>query len=335
MKSPRVLLAFALVGVLLAGTVVTSGCGKKNLVAKVNGDGIEMSALDSQIEQLKTSYPNMFSGVDGEGRLIDMKTRLLQNLINQKLIEQAAKEKGIRVSDSDVQKQIDTLQARFADKSQFEAALKSSGMTIDSLTVQLKQNLINTKLMETLGASQQVTPAEIKTYYDKNKNQFMQKAQKKASHVLFKSTDKATAQKVLAELKAGTITMAAAAKKYSIDKETAAKGGDLGWSDGSGYVPEFQTVFNKLKKGQLSDLVQSTYGYHIIEITDVRPAKQQALSEVTAQITQIIQSQRKAEAYQKFLDELKQKAKIDILVQELQGAGSAAQSSLSTTTPTK
>lgn len=330
MKSPRFLLVAALATVL-AASALTTGCGNGALVAKVNGAGIQMSALDAQIEQLKTSYPNMFSGADGEGRLIDMKERLLENLINQKLIEQAAKDKGIRVSDADVQKQIDTLKARFSDETQFEAALKSSGMTVDSLKEQLKQQLINSKLMDTLGATQQVSAAEIKAYYDKNKSQFMQKAQKKASHVLFKTTDKATAQKVLKQIQNGELTMAAAAKKYSIDKETASKGGDLGWSDGSGYVPEFQAAFAKLKKGQISALVQSPYGYHIIQITDVRPAKQQPLSEVTTQITQIIQSQRKAEAYQQFLDGLRKQANIQILVQELKGAASAVQSSTVTT----
>lgn len=330
MKSPRILLVAALASALVLSAFAT-GCAKKELVAKVNGEGIEMAALDSQIAQLNTSYPNMFSGADGEGRLIDMKQRLLETLINQKLVEQAAKAKGIRVSDKDVEKQIQTLQSRFSDKSQFENALKSSGMTIESLTNQLKGQLINTKLTETLGVASEVTSAEVKAYYDKNLNQFRQKEQRKASHVLMKSSDKAAAQKVLNRLRSGKLTIAEAAKQYSIDKETATNGGDLGWSDGSGYVPEFQAVYNKLGKGELSNLVKSSYGYHIIEVTDVRKAKIQPLSEVTQQITQILQSQRKAEAYQKFLDELKKTAKIEILVQELKGAADAVSSSIAPT----
>jgi len=332
MKSTRILLALVLVGALAAGAIVTSGCSSKNVVAKVNGDAIDASALDSQIEQLKTSYPNMFTGADGEGRLIDMKTRLLENLINQKLIDQAAKDKGIKVSDADIQKQIDTLKSRFSDQAQFEAALKSSGMTVESLTAQLRQQAINTKLQDMLVSNAEVTPAEIKAYYDKNKVQFTQKAQKRASHILFKSTDKATATKVLKEIKAGTITFAAAAKKYSTDTVTKDKGGDLGWPSGTSYVPEFQAALDKLKKGEMSGLVQSTFGYHIILVTETRPAKQQSLAEVTTQITQIIQSQRKAEAYQKFLDDLRTKAKIEILVEELKGAATAGGSTTTTAT---
>jgi peptidyl-prolyl cis-trans isomerase C len=187
--------------------------------------------------------------------------------------------------------------------------------------------------MEQLAANQQVTEADIKEYYDSNKAQFSQQAQKRAAHILFKATDKAEAQKVLADLKAGTITFADAAKKYSTDTQTASKGGDLGWPGTTSYVPEFQAALDKLKKGEMTAaLVQSTYGYHIILVTDTRPAKQQSLAEVQAQIKQIIVQKRKAEAYQKFLDELRKNAKIEVLLQDLKaGAGKKASTTATTT----
>jgi parvulin-like peptidyl-prolyl isomerase len=142
--------------------------------------------------------------------------------------------------------------------------------------------------------------------------------------VLFKTTDKAQAQKVLKQIKAGTITLAEAAKKYSIDNVTASKGGDLGWPNGTSYVPEFQAAVDKLAKGGMSGLVQSSYGYHIILVTDERAAKQQSLAEVKSQIQQIIVQKRKAESYQKFLDELRKNAKIEILLEDLKAGGAKA-----------
>jgi len=330
MKSTRVLLVMALMGALVTGTLATSGCSNKNVAAKVNGETISTTALNTQLDQLKKQYPNMFTGADGEGRLLDFKQRLLDNLINQKLIDQAAKDKGISVSDSDIQKQIDQLKSGFKDQAQFEAALKSAGMNLDALKAQIKQQLVTNKLMETLAASQKVTDAEIKSYYDKNKSQFEQKAQKRASHILFKPTDKATASKVLKQLKAGTITFAEAAKKYSVDTATASKGGDLGWPT-SAYVPEFQAALDKLAKGQTSGLVQSTYGWHIITVTDTRSAKLSTLAEVKTQIQQIIMQQRKSDAYQKFLEDLRKNAKIQILLADLQANGKKS----ATTTGTK
>jgi len=335
MKSTRILLVMALLSALATGALATSGCSKKDIAAKVNGDSIPTSAVNDQLEQLKKQYPTMFTGADGEGRLLDFKQRIVDNLVNAKLVEQAAKQKGISVSDSEIQKQIDQLKSGFKDQAQFEAALKSAGMTLDSLKASIRSTLVTTKLTEQLVANMQVTDQEIKDYYNNNKTQFAQKAQKRSSHILFKATDKAKAQKVLNQLKARSITFSAAAKKYSIDTATASKGGDLGWPNGTTYVPEFTAAVEKLAKGKMSGLVQSTYGWHIIVVTDTRPAKQQQLAEVKEQIQQIIIAKRKAEAYQKFLDELRASAKIEILLDDLKAGASKTGGSTTTsgTTP--
>jgi len=331
MKSTRVLLVFALLSALLVGTVAVSGCAKKDAAATVNGDAISLTQLNQQLDQLKKQYPNMFEGADGEGRLLDFKKRLLDNLVNQKLVEQAAKDKGIKVSDADIKKQIDQLKGGFKDTAQFESALKSAGMTVDSLTEQIRQQLMTQKLIETLSANTKVTAADVKAYYDKNKSQFFQKAAKRPSHILIKPEDKAIAEKVLKELKAGA-TFAAEAKKYSIDTATASKGGDLGWPS-TPYVPEFEAALAQLSKGQMSGLVKSPYGWHIILVTEERKGAQQPLAEVKTQIEQIIIQQRKADAYQQFLNKLRKDAKIDILVEDLKAG--AGKSGSTTTTSSK
>jgi foldase protein PrsA len=331
MKSTRNLLVAALCGALLIGALGVSGCSNKNVVAKVNGETVSTDALNQQLEQLKKQYPNMFTGADGEGRLLDFKQRLLDNIINQKLVEQAAKEKGIKISDADVQKQIDQLRAGFKDQAQFDEALKSAGMTVDGLKLQIRNQLITQKLIESLSANNKVSEADIAAYYEKNQAQFFQKAAKKASHILFKPEDKANAEKVLAQVKAGG-DFAALAKKYSVDTATVSKGGDLGWPT-TAYVPEFQAALDKLKKGQTTAaLVQTPFGWHIIRVTDERTGVQQPLAEVKAQIEQIIVQQRKGDAYQTFLDDLRKKAKIEILEADLKAAAGKGSK---TTTPTK
>lgn len=321
MKSTRKLLATVLCVALLIGVLGVSGCSNKNVVAKVNGESISADALNEQLEQLKKQYPNMFTGADGEGRLLDFKQRLLDNMINQKLVEQAAKDKGIKVSDDDIQKQIDQLKAGFKDQAQFDEALKSAGMTIDALKTQIRNQLVTQKLIESLAASSKVSEADVKSYYEKNQTQFFQKAAKKASHILFKPEDKAAAQKVLEQVKDGG-DFEALAKKNSVDTATASKGGDLGWPTTS-YVPEFQAALDKLKKGDTTkDLVQSPFGWHIIRVTDERAGVQQPLEEVKTQIEQIIVQQRRGDAYQSFLDDLRKNAKIEILAPDLKAAAS-------------
>jgi foldase protein PrsA len=282
----------------------------------------------SQLDQLKKQYPQMFTGSDAEGRLLDFKQRLLENLVNQALIEQAAKDKGIKVTDADIQKQIDQLKSGFKDQAAFDQALKSAGMTVDQLKSQIKNQIITQKLVETLSANQKVSDADIKAYYDKNKSQFYQKAAKRASHILVKSDDKATAKKIVDQLEAGSTSFAAAAKKYSIDTASATKGGDLGWPT-QAYVPEFQAALDKLSKGQTSGLVQSQYGIHIIRVTDVRTGSQQPLAAVKSQIQQTIVQQRRSDAYQQFLNDLRKKAKIEYIEADLKpsakGSGAATQ----------
>lgn len=328
MKPTRFVLGVALCAVLLVGVFGLTGCGSKDVAAKVNGQVIKTSDLTTQLDQLKKQYPQMFTGADAEGRLLDFKQRLMENLINQALIEQAAQQKGINVSDADIQKQIDQLKSGFKDSTQFDAALKSAGMTLDQLKAQIKNQLVTQKLVESLAANNKVTDADIQAYYDKNKAEFFQKPAKRVSHILFKSSDKATAQKVLNQLKAGTITFAAAAKQYSIDTASATKGGDLGWPT-TAYLPEFQAAVDKLKKGQMSGLVQSSVGYHIIEVTDERAGSQQTLAEVKSQIQQIIVQQRRSDAYQQFLNDLRKNAKIDYVESDLKPA--AAKGSATTT----
>jgi foldase protein PrsA len=319
MKSTRNLLVGAVCAALLIGALGISGCSNKDTAAKVNGEAVSTEALNQQLEQLKKQYPNMFTGADGEGRLLDFKQRLLDNIINQKLIEQAAKDKGIKISDADVQKQIDQLRAGFKDQAQFDEALKSAGMTVDGLKTQIRNQLVTQKLIDSLSSNTKVSEADIQAYYDKNKAQFYQKASKKASHILFKPEDKAKAEAVLAEVQNGG-NFEALAKKNSIDTATASKGGDLGWPT-SAYVPEFQAALDKLKKGETTTkLVQSPFGWHIIRVTDERAGTQQSLAEVKSQIEQIIVQQRKGDAYQTFLDDLRKNAKIEILIPELKAA---------------
>ena len=312
MKLLRILVIAAFAAVLALGAV---GCSQKNVAAKVNGEVITVEELQAQVDQLKKQYPQMFEGTDAEGRLLDFKQRILDNLINQKLLEQAAKEKGIEVDDKAVGEQITQLKAGFKDDAQFTSALQSAGMTEESLKTQVREQLLTQKIVESLSKESTATTADIKAYYDTNKTQFYQKEAKRASHILFKPEDKKKAQQVLKQIKEGG-DFAALAKANSVDTATASKGGDLGWPT-TPYVAEFEAALNKLDKDEVSALVETPYGWHIIKVTDERKGSQQKLEDVKDQIAQILSQQTRADSYQKYLDNLRKKAKIEILVDEL------------------
>lgn len=318
MKLVRILVSVALV----ASLALVAGCSDKDTAAKVNGDKITVAELDKQVEQLKEQYPQMFEGADGEGRLLDYKQRLLDNLINQKLLEQAAKEKKIEITDEEIDKQIKQLRAGFKDDAQFQAALKSAGMTLDSLKKQVREQLLTQRIIESLAKDANIAESEMKAYYDKNKAQFEQKAAKRASHILFKPEDKTEAEGVLKQVQDGG-NFGELAKKYSVDTATASKGGDMGWPSAAP-IAEIEAALAKLNKGETSGLVKTAYGWHIIRVTDTRKASQQTYDQVKEQIKQILIQQNRADAYQKFLDELRKKAKIEILLEELKPGNAKA-----------
>ncbi len=313
MSKFRIIVAAFLAMMLVFGL---TACGEDDVAARVNGEVIKKSELDAQMAKLEEQYPQMFEGADAEGRKLDFQQRLLDNMINSVLIRQAAEEMGIEVTDADVQEQIDQLKSGFQTEEQFQQALEQAGMDLDSLEDQIRDQLITQELLEQLTADVEIPDEEIEQYYEANKDQFIEDAAVHVAHILFNPEDKATAEEVLAEIRAGG-DFAALAKEYSQDPTSAESGGDLGWPT-TPYVPEFQAAAEELEPGEVSDLVETTFGWHIIKMIEKRDQRQKTLDEVREQIEQILLQQHNADIYQKFIDDLRAEAEIEILIPELQ-----------------
>ncbi len=309
-------LRIALAAVLMAALVFSvTGCSDEDAAARVNDEVIKKSDLDAQIEALKEQYPDMFTGADGEGRLLEFQQRLLDNMINNVLIRQAADEMGIEVSDADVAAEVDSLKQGFESDEQFNEALTQAGMDVEALNQQVREQLVTEQLLASLSEDVSVSDEEIADYYSGNEAQFTEQAAVHASHILFDPADKETAEKVLAEIKDGG-DFSALAKEYSKDPGSAANGGDLGWPS-TPYVPEFQAAAESLSPGEISDLVETTFGWHIIKVIEKRDTSVKPLAEVKDQIVELIKQQYNADTYQQFLNEQRDKADIEILIPEL------------------
>jgi len=158
---------------------------------------------------------------------------------------------------------------------------------------------------ETIKSKIEVSDADIAAYYEQNKARFSTPEERRARHILMDaekegaSADdlKVAAEKVLAELKANPGKFAELAKQYSIDPGSAAQGGDLGFFSKGAMVPEFEQAVFTQKKNELSGLVKSQFGYHIIEVTDIRGGEVQTLDEVKAQISDEIKGQKMTAQY--------------------------------------
>jgi parvulin-like peptidyl-prolyl isomerase len=315
MSAFRPLFALGLAAALLVGA---AGCGSNDVAAIVNGEEISTAELDAQVDRLMEQSPQMFEGEEGASRLVEFKKQLLDNMINNVLIRQAAEERGIAVSDEEIDAQIEDLKAGFPSEEEFNTALADANLTLDDLKQQLRDQLATQRLMEELVGDAEVTDEEIAAYYEENQATFEEQAAVRASHILFDKEDKATAEEVLAEVNAGG-DFAALATEHSKDPGSAAQGGDLGWSDPARpFVTEFQEALDALEVGEVSVLVESEYGWHIIKVNEEREQRTKPLEEVRDQIEQAVLQQRNIEAYQAFLEEVRADAEIEILIVELQ-----------------
>ena len=171
-----------------------------------------------------------------------------------------------------------------------------------------------------------VAPQEIERYYNDNIQQFQTPEQVRASHILLKTdgkddaTVKKQAEDILKMAKAPGADFAALAKKYSEDEGSKDKGGDLDYFTRGRMVPEFEQAAFSMQPGQISDLVKSQYGYHIIKVTDKKPAVTRPFDEVKAQIQDQLLSQKAdeqvADLARKLQDQIKKPADLDKVATE-------------------
>lgn len=190
-----------------------------------------------------------------------------------------------------------------------DAALKnyyeknSSQFEIPEL-VKAEYVVLNT---DALSSQVSVTDAELHSYYEQNKKQFTSAEQRRASHILLnlkkgasdaeQSAVKAKAEALLKELRAKPDTFAKLAKENSQDTGSAQRGGDLDFFSKGAMVKPFEDAAEKLKVGEISDVVQSDFGFHIIQLTDVKPATLKSFDEVKNLIISDVKKQKAASAY--------------------------------------
>jgi peptidyl-prolyl cis-trans isomerase C len=196
-------------------------------------------------------------------------------------------------------------------------------MTVDSLKSDARTELSVNRVMETAVANiPGPTDAEAKDFYAKNPDKFKQDEQVRASHILVrvdpnadaktKAKAKAEIDSVLKQLKGGG-DFAKLAQQHSQDP-SAAQGGDLGFFPKGQMVPEFDQAAFSLPVGQLSGIVTTQFGYHILRVTEKKPPRTVPFEEALAQIKQYLEQDKKQKAAEAFVDGLKKKSKIDILM---------------------
>jgi peptidyl-prolyl cis-trans isomerase C len=251
-------------------------------LAEVNGGVITTEDYKKEVETLPPYLKPMADTPEG-------KKELLETMIIRELILQQAQKDGI-------------------DKGPAVAA------KLEDLK---KRVVVEAYLKKKVEEQANITDADLQKFYEQNKEKFKTGEQVHASHILVK-TEKES-QDILAQIKKGG-NFEELAKKHSIDG-AAAKGGDLGWFGKGSMIPEFEKVVFGLKEGELSGVVKTQFGYHIIKLTGKRPAGTRPFDEVKEQIKAAMLPEKQQGVFQKLKEDLKKDAKYSIKEDVLKGLG--------------
>ena len=290
-----------------------------DVLARVNGEAVTKADFDRLIKnmELRANQP-----VPAERR-DEVYRKALEQLVTYTVLSQETRARKVNVTDAEIESGIQQMRAQFPNEEAFKKALESRGMTIDKLKADTRIDISINKMVEA-EVSTQAPPADaqVREFYDKNPDKFKQDEAVRASHILFRvdeTADAATkkkamdqAQSVLKQARDGA-DFAELAKKHSADG-SAQQGGDLNFFTRGQMVPPFDQAAFAMKPGEISDIVTTQFGYHIIKVTERRPAATVPFEQVSGRIKEFLTDQQKQEKADAFIQSLKERAKIEVLV---------------------
>jgi peptidyl-prolyl cis-trans isomerase C len=291
-----------------------------DVVARVNGETVSKTEFENAIRTLEARAGQ---GVPFEKR-DEVYRQVLDQLIGYTLLVQETKARKLTVADAEIDAQINQIRQRFPSEDAFTKALAEQKVTLDKLKQDTRTQMLVSKIIETeVAPGVSVTDKDVQTFYDQNQAKFNEPESVRASHILIrfpqnaddaaKKQARAQAEAMLAKLRAGG-DFAALAKENSQDPGSAANGGDLGFFAKGQMVPAFDSVAFTLKPGQTSGVVETQFGYHIIKVVDHRPARVVPLAEASNDIRQFLTQQQQQQKAEAFVNQLKAKAKIEVLI---------------------
>jgi len=263
-----------------------------------------------------------------EQRKEQLRKQAMEMMITEHLLDERTKEKNIVITDEQALAKLKEIAAQQGfSLDDFSQAAQAAGQSLEQVQGQIKQGLAYEKLMEIEWANKiDVNETQVREYYDQNKNEFIVPEQVRASHILIKTEPadsnevklqkKAKAENLLEQIKEGA-NFARLAREHS-DCSSAQTGGDLGFgrkSDASrgirgSWVQPFERAAFSLEPNQVSGIVETQFGYHIIKVTDHKAPAVVTFEQARENIAQQLAQQKQVEFIRDYIESLKSEANI-------------------------
>jgi parvulin-like peptidyl-prolyl isomerase len=298
---------------------VTACTAQSDVVAIVNGEKIKAAALeDKLVKYIKAveAQGYVFEGEEGEEQKGFFKEQLLDEMIELLLIEQAARGKGIKINQEDVDEELNNLKISMGEE-QFDKLLEESFFSKEDLDEIAKQQLIIRELFESVTKDITVEESQVKEFFNENKDYIVMM---KVAHILVaaREGDATEEEAAAAEQIAKDLIkrlddgedFADLAKKYSDDPGSAQLGGELDYfftKYDQNFVPEFVQGSYELDVGEYSsEPVKSMHGFHIIKALD----KIESFDKFKDELEMRVLEQEKGIVFEEYFQKLRDKAKI-------------------------
>lgn len=315
-------------------------------IVKVNQSVITQKMFDKAFDNMYNSSILAVKNINikdpkNKPLYLVFKGKIINGLIIKSLISQEAEKQKIIVTDDQVKKAVDEMSKKVGGESKLDATLTLNNVSKDEFLDNIRFNLVTNKLIDNLTLKKAISDNESLDFYNKNKTtKFVTPDLVRAQHILIAASEKdirtklkaenpkiadteldkkvqteldkakAKAENVLALVKAAPANFEKLARDYSDDTASAQKGGDLGYFRKDAMVPEFANAAYALAPGQISDIIKTQYGYHIIKVADRKKAGITPYIEVKDDIKKYMLDQYKMTMLKSLLDKDKNSAKI-------------------------
>jgi len=304
------------------GTAATAGAELVNGIAAIVNDDI------ITIYELNKEYSRVLKQEEKKGAVSQeaaqkLRSDVLNSLIDKKLIAMKIKELNIVIGEEELRQSIEEIKKQNKlSQEALVAALLSQGISFDQYKAQMKEQLERLRLMsQEVKSKIQVTEREVTEYYEANKSQFREENSYRARHIFLKVEKNATSDQIKKVMEKAAMVAAEArstadfaelARKYSDDPNAPNDGGDLGTFKKGDMLPEIENAVIGMNQGEISDLVTTPAGFHIIKLEEKSLDRVKPLESVKGTIEELLYRKKSEERFNQWADELRKGAAIDI-----------------------
>ncbi|MDR2432057.1 MAG: SurA N-terminal domain-containing protein [Candidatus Margulisbacteria bacterium] len=289
------------------------GLAAGRYAALVNGEEISLRDFETAVEAAQKTLLTQ-SSLDlesEEGKFLLMTTQrsILDDMINQAIIRQQARQMHIAVTSADVAAEIERLRQGFPSQKVFEETLAAENINTADLAEGVRSRLVSEKIKKELSSRLDISDKELTNFMRSNKDFFIQNEHRRYAQILLAGEQEA--EETLAELKAGA-DFAELAKARSIDKQSADAGGDIGYLELGAYDPQTEDVLFKLQAGELSPVLELPEGYAIFYCAQITATPPEDIDRSSSEARKYLLRKKENELFERWFTKTRNAAKIEI-----------------------